>query len=463
MMLRRRHAVPFLLTAALLLPELSGWYLRAVPRPRNLLLITLDTMRADRLPAYGFRGVETPALDRIAAEGTVFEETFAAVPLTLPSHASMFTGIYPPRLGVRDNAGAPLSDEFTTLAEMLRARGLKTAAFVASAVVAPRRGLEQGFDLYSGGKPARCSGAPPARRRAGEVVDQAVSWLERHDSEPFFAWIHLFDTHRPYDLPAEYKDRHFDPYLAAVAYEDSQIARVVSYLETRGLLESTLIVVAGDHGESLGDHGEESHGIFLYQEALRVPFIVRGPGVSPRRVTAIARLIDVMPTILDLFGVPTSGLDGVSLAQAESRVGSDPGLEVYSESMYPRRFGWAPLRSLRADRYKVIDAPRAELYDLASDPGEERNVLAERPAVAAAMRRRLRAFDSVQEPAAAAGAALDSAVLERIESLGYVGRTDASTPAESGDEPDPKDRIDIFNRITNLQWEHAERKRSLCR
>jgi choline-sulfatase len=459
-MFRRCHAVPVCLTAALLLPELFGPASSAVARPRNLLLITLDTMRADRLPAYGFTGVLTPALDRIAAEGAVFEETFAAVPLTLPSHASLFTGIYPPRHGVRDNASAPLSNEFTTLAELLRERRLRTAAFVASSVLAPRRGLEQGFDLYSAGEPARCSGALPARRRAGEVVDEAISWLGRHDAEPFFAWIHLFDTHRPYDLPAEYTDRYFDPYLAAIAYEDAQIARVISHLETRGLLTSTLIVVAGDHGESLGDHGEESHGIFLYQEALRVPFMVRGPGVSPRRVTAAARLVDVMPTVLDLFGVSTSRLDGVSLAQVGTRTGSDPSLEVYAESMYPRRFGWAPLRSLRADRYKVIDAPRAELYDLVSDPGEERDVLAEHPTVAAAMLHRLRSFDSGHAPPAAPGAEVDKAVLDRIASLGYVGSIAAAPP---GEQTDPKDRIAVFNKITSLNWENTERRRSLCR
>ena len=461
-MMRGCHAVPVCLAAALVLPELAGQTSIAAPRPRNLLVITLDTMRADRLPAYGFTGVDTPSLDRIAAEGIVFEETYAAAPLTLPSHASMFTGIYPPRLGVRDNAGAPLSTEFTTLAEVLRGRGLRTAAFVASAVLAPRRGIEQGFDVYSGGDPTRCSGAPSARRRAGEVVDEAMSWLVRHDRDPFFAWVHLFDTHRPYDLPAEYKNRHLDPYLAAIAYEDSQIARVIDYLETRGLLASTLIVVAGDHGESLGEHGEESHGIFVYQEALRVPLMVRGPGVSPGRVPAVARLVDVMPTVLDLFGVSTRGLDGVSLARVATRAG-DPPLEVYAESMYPLRFGWAPLRALRADRFKVIDAPRVELYDLVSDPGEERNVLAEHPTVAAAMLRRLRSFDSRQEPAAAAAAAVDTAVLERIASLGYVGSTAAQPPAAAGEQTDPKDRIALFNRITSLQWDNTERRRSLCR
>src|SRR5688500_4691973 len=179
-------------------------------------------MRADRLPAYGFRDVNTPALDRIAAEGIVFEHAVAAVPLTLPPHASLFTGMYPPRLGVRDNAAAPLADQFVTLAELLRAGGLKTAAFVASAVVAPGRGLDQGFDLYTSGTALTCLEAPPVRRRAGAVVDETLSWLEAHDAAPFFAWLHLYDTHRPYDLPEEYRDRHFDPYLAAVAYEDAQ-------------------------------------------------------------------------------------------------------------------------------------------------------------------------------------------------------------------------------------------------
>jgi len=294
-------------------------------------------------------------------------------------------------------------------------------------------------------------------------VDEALSWLVGHDADPFFAWIHLFDTHRPYDLPDDYKDRHYDPYLAAIAYEDAQIARVIDHLEARGLLESTLIVIAGDHGESLGDHGEESHGIFVYQAALRVPLIVRGPGVTPRRVRTVARLVDVMPTILDLFGVPATGVDGVSLARVGTASGRDAPVDVYAESMYPRRFGWAPLRSLRADRYKLIDAPRPELYDLASDPGEERNVLSDHPTVAAAMRRRLSAFDAGPEPGVAPGGEVDKAVLDRIAALGYVGSVAAPRPAGSGEAPDPKDHIAAFNQMTSQQWENTERRRSLCR
>ena len=457
-MVWRRHAVALPLTVVLLVIGVSHSRHRSPARPRNLVLITLDTMRADRLPVYGFAGFDTPALDRIANNGMVFEEAFAAVPLTLPSHASLFTGIYPPRLGVRDNAGAPLSNEFTTLAESLRRHGLRTAAFVASAVLAPGRGLEQGFDLYSAGAAGRCPGVP-TRRRAGDVVDEATTWLRDHDSEPFFTWIHLFDTHRPYDLPDDYKDRHFDPYVAAIQYEDAQISRLIAHLESRDLLKHTIIVVAGDHGESLGDHGEEAHGIFVYQEVLRVPFLMRGPGVPVGRSTSLARLVDLTPTVLNLFGITVSGVDGVNLLGAAPQAAT----EVYAESMYPLRFGWAPLRSLRADRYKLIDAPKAELYDLQTDPGEERNVLERHPTVAAAMRRRLQSFDSEALRTAGTLQPTDPAVSERIASLGYVGGPAGRMPIVPGDQVDPKDRIDVFNRITVQQWENAERRRAVCK
>jgi len=315
-----------------------------------------------------------------------------------------------------------------------------------------------------------CGGAPLERISGSErtgvqlfvedvVVDEATTWLRDHDSEPFFTWIHLFDTHRPYDLPDEYKDRHFDPYVAAIQYEDAQIARLITHLESRDLLKRTIIVVAGDHGESLGDHGEEAHGIFLYQEVLRVPFLMRGPGVPVGRSTSLARLVDLTPTVLNLFGITVSGVDGVNLLGAEPHAAT----EVYAESMYPLRFGWAPLRSLRADRYKFIDAPRAELYDLATDPGEERNVVKEHPTVAEAMRRRLRTFDPAGEPGTAATGQADKEVLDRIASLGYVGQRAASPPGGSNEQMDPKDRIAEFNRITLMQWQHGEQRRALCR
>jgi choline-sulfatase len=343
----------------------------------------------------------------------------------------------------------------------LGANGLQTAAFIASAVVARGRGLDQGFDQYSAGPAEACSATSPIRRRARDVVDEVLPWLAGHDDSPFFVWMHLYDTHRPYDLPDEHLAAHFDPYHAAVAYEDEQIARVVDHLRRRGLLDSTMIVVAGDHGESLGEHGEESHGMFLYQEALRVPLIMRGPGIAPQRVRAIARLVDVMPTILDMFGVPAPAGDGVSLTGAETRRAVDADLEVYAESTYPRRFGWAPLHSLRADRFKLIDAPRPELYDLEADPGETHNAIAAHPTVAAAMLRRLRSLESgAALPPVASG--MDAAVLARIAALGYIGDITPEVSAVAGVRPDPKDRIDVFNRLTRQQWETSARRRPLC-
>ena len=310
--------------AAVVIAACSG-----TPRPRNLLLITLDTMRADRLPSYGFSGVDTPALDRIAAEGAVFEQAFASVPLTLPSHASLFTGLYPHRLNLRDNVATPLAPEFTTMAEALRDRGLMTGAFVASGVLGPSRGLDQGFVVYNDAVAAGCSSAPRARRPANEVVDEALKWIAEQPTA-FFAWVHLYDTHRPYQLPSDYQGRYDNPYLEAIAFEDTQISRLIAHLEARRILDDTLIVVTGDHGESLGDHGEDSHGIFIYQEGLHVPLIVRGPGILPRRIGAVTRLVDLMPTVLELFGVAIPEIDGVSLTSFFSRADVDDNLEVYA-------------------------------------------------------------------------------------------------------------------------------------
>jgi arylsulfatase A-like enzyme len=454
-----RTAALLLATAAWALVEVgcSGIVWRAAPSPvRSVVIITLDTMRADRLPAYGFNGVATPALDRLAAEGVLFEQAFAATPLTLPSHATLFTGLFPPRLGVRDNAGASVAPAFRTLAEVLSGHGLATAAFVASSVLAPERGLDQGFATYSTGQSARCPGSARARRPADAVMDESLGWLETFDSGPFFLWVHLYDTHRPHRLPADYTRAYADPYAAAIAFEDAQIARLVAHLEARGRLDDTLIVVAGDHGESLGDHGEDGHGIFIYQEALHVPLMFRGPGLAPRRVRAPVRLADVTPTILELVGEEPPPLDGISLGGLITGGAEGRPREVYAESLYPQRFGWAPLRSLRADRYKLIDAPRPELYDLQADPREQRNIFASSPAVAAAMRRRLRSFEpdpaKVGDPPAP-----DPALAARLASLGYVsGSADAKSGAPDA-APDPKDVIATFNEMTKLQWERGMR------
>ena len=434
--------------------------------PRNLLIVTLDTMRADRLPAYGFSGVDTPALDRLAAEGVVFEQTFAAVPLTLPSHASFFTGLYPHRLNMRDNVASPLAPEFTTMAEVLRERGMATGAFVASGVLGPSRGLDQGFVVYNDAAGVGCGpGAARARRPADEVVDETILWLGEQKA-PFFAWVHLYDTHRPYKIPAEYAGRYDNPYLDAISFEDSQIGRLVDYLESRRILDDTLVVVTGDHGESLGDHGEDSHGIFIYQEALHVPLIMRGPRLLPRRVSAVTRLVDVMPTVLDLLGGRVGDMDGVSLTSVFARPDVDLNLEVYAESLYSQRFGWSGLRSLRADRYKVIEAPRPELYDLFTDPSEQQNVFNQKPSVGAAMLERLRAIGGAAGQTVGPRAGIDRAAAERVASLGYIGASADVRPVMASSAEDPKDHITTFNQMMALQVQSAsllQRERAGCR
>ena len=362
------------------------------PIPDSVVLITLDTTRADRLSAYGFQEISTPAIDRLAAEGIVFEDAVAPVPLTLPSHASMLTGRWPARHGIRDNADAALAPVELTLAEVLRDRGARTGAFVASVVLQAGRGLEQGFDTYADVPKGSCGSGAGRRRPADAVVDDALSWIEQNAAGPFFTWVHLYDAHRPYHLPDAHAGRHADPYLDAIAFQDSQVARILQQLESQRLLDRTIVVVAADHGESLGEHGEDGHGIFLYESTLRVPLIVRVPSLRPRRVTSTVRLVDLMPTLLDLLQVPGPAMDGVSLARMMSPGGTGMQLEAYAESMYPERFGWGRLQSLRGDRYKLVDAPRPELYDLQTDPFEQHNVYQENPRLAGLLRQQLARF-----------------------------------------------------------------------
>ena len=424
------------------------------PRPpRNLLLVSLDTLRADRLPAYGFQGYTTPFLDMLAAGGLVVDDAFATAPLTLPSHASLLTGVYPPRLGMTDNAGPPLAPDVTTLAEALSARGLVTGASLASGVLVGR-GLDQGFAAYRSGDSNGCG---PARRRAEAVVDDAMEWLDLQEDGPFFQWLHFYDTHRPYDLPASARRAHFDPYLAAVQYVDTQLGRMVDYLEARELMDETLIVIVGDHGESLGDHGEESHGIFLYQSALRVPLILHGPGVPAGRLRGPASLVDIVSTVARQFELSLPQLDGIDLlATGVEQALADR--DIYAESMYPLRFGWSAQRALFDGRFKLIDGARAELYDLLLDPLEANNLADKRPPVVAAMRRRLETYGSADRAAPNVPADLK----ERLASLGYVS---GSTPPSSAatDSKDPRDHIDTYNAITASQWHQAARRRDACR
>jgi arylsulfatase A-like enzyme len=413
------------------------------PRPTSLVIITLDTTRADRLSVYGFNNVPMPGLERLAREGVVFDRATSVAPLTLPAHCSLFTGLFPPAHGVRDNADGALAAEQTTLAEMLRARGFQTAAFVSSVVLDADRGLAQGFDHYSAvSRPAPSTrSAGPPRRPADAVVNDALQWIEAHDDKPFFAWVHLYDAHRPYEPPEPFRSQYDDPYLAEIAFADSQIARLLATLEDRKVLDRTIVVAVGDHGESLGEHGERDHGIFVYESSMQVPLIVRVPGLAPRRVGTLVSLVDIVPMLLDLFQIPApSHLDGLSLAPA-LRGQAMPERELYGESMYPSRFGWSPLRMVRDTRLKYIDAPRPELYDLEADPFEQHDISSQRPLVVAGMRARLDAIGA-EKRAGIPGSSPSDETLRALASLGYVSGRTAAPPSSA---LDPKDFIQAFN------------------
>jgi len=416
----------------------------------NVLLITLDTTRADHLGTYGNRRVATPHLDTLAGEGVVFERATTSAPLTLPAHASLMTGSWPMDHGVRDNVGFQLGDEQLTLAELLARNGFATFGAVGSFILHRWTGIAQGFADFDDRfetDDGRRSNQLTAQRDGATVAAAAIAWWEAHPGQRFFVWTHFYDPHHPYEPPAEFARRYpADPYAGEVAYTDSLVGRLLDDLRERGLYESTLIVVVADHGEGLGDHDEPDHGIFLYDTTLRVPLIVRVPGAEYRgRVETLACLADVMPTVVDYLGLPLpDDLRGRSLLAAMSGHEGDADALAYGEAFYARfHYGWAELRSMRDDRFKYIDAPRPELYDLRQDPGELLNVIDLHPELAADLKWSL---DSLIEESGDTGerempdtSGLDAETLERLRSLGYVGSV---VDVDEGNLPDPKDRAD---------------------
>jgi arylsulfatase A-like enzyme/Tfp pilus assembly protein PilF len=408
----------------------------------NVVLVTLDTLRPDRLGCYGFPGGATPNLDQLASEGVLFEQATSTVPLTLPSHCSILTGLLPPRHGVRDNGGAPLAESRTTLAERLQGAGFTTGAFVGAWVLERRFGLAQGFDRYSDR-----FGLDQLQKRGDAVVDDALAWIDEVRERKFFAWVHLFDPHLPYDAPEPFRS-HFaaDAYQAEVAFTDDLVGRLVARLRERQLLGRTLLVVAADHGESLGEHGEAAHGLFVYDSTAAVPLIVRTPwGLRGRSRTQVS-LADVFPTILDLTGLaPEPGIDGSSLVPAVLDPGKELGRAAYTESLFPRiHYGWHELRALRDGTFKLIDAPRPELYDLAADPRETQDLSRTKARRAEDMRQALVKKAPKDDPTGNP-VALDPDTQQRLAALGYVGSAVSTDPGAV--LPDPKDKIAVFAKI----------------
>ncbi len=411
----------------------------------NLLLVTIDTLRADRVGAYGRAGAQTPTLDRLAREGVLVEEAVVQVPQTRPSHTSIFTGRQPYEHGIRDNFSPPLEPRFPTLATLLREHGYATGGFIGAYPVSRDSGLDRGFETFDDpftSRVVRSAREERSERRAGEVVDVALAWLAKA-RPPFFGWVHLFDPHAPYEPPAPYRARFVkEPYDGEVAYADAELGRLFRWLGETGLDRDTLVVVTSDHGEGLGDHGEDEHLLFVYDSTLRVPLLLRWPGRLPAgaRVAGQFRSVDLLPTLLDLIGLPAVPTSGASRA-AELRGGRPiPDNESYAESLYGQlHFGYAPLRALRGEGWKYIDAPRRELYHLRTDPGELRNRIDDRGGVASGMRQHLMQHDLGD--AKAAEATLDAGASERLVALGYVGGAFFSGPPSGAD---PKDRIGAF-------------------
>jgi len=425
----------------------------------NVLLITLDTTRADRIGAYGHGAAETPRLDALASEGVLFEQAITPTAFTLPSHSSIMTGLYPPFHGVRLNGGSALADVHTTLAERLAASGYRCGAVMGAFVLDQRWGLSQGFDAFDDEfemAPEQMLDLAGVQRPADRVMDIALEWLDQPDERPFFAWLHLYDPHIPYEPPEPYHSRFGDRgmsglYDAEIAFTDSQVGRLLDWIGEKGLAGNTIVVVVGDHGESLGDHGENEHGYYVYDATVRVPLIVRAPGADLEgvRVAAQVRTIDVLPTILDLVDVEApQPLHGESLVPLMLEPGGDGPGYAYSESMSVHlQYGWSALYSVRTTEHKFIDAPRAELYALGEDPAENRNLIRDFPDVTEELRsvlERLRleiesGAPEIQE------ADLDDETLSMLAALGYVG---GATAAPEGENlADPKDTIHLFESV----------------
>jgi choline-sulfatase len=426
--------------------------------PPNVILITLDTIRADRMGFLGSKRGLTPHLDALARQSVVFTHAYSQVPLTTASHATILTGTYPQFHQVND-FGVPLAEDLPYAPYIFRGNGYHTAAFVGSLVLDPvarsAPGFERGFDTYDAGFHRRRMGEDryqAIERRGGEVVGHALAWLTAHQKGPFFIWVHLYDAHDPYDPPEPYKSRYAAaPYDGEIAYVDAAVGKLLSWLRLRGLYDGAMIAVMADHGEALGEHGEITHGIFLYDETIHVPLLFKLPHErsAATRVDNRAELVDVLPTMLQAAGISVpKEVQGESLlSMLKATTSRDR--PAYAESDYPHRtFGWSSLRSLRTGKYLFIEAPRKELYDQTADPKAEHNLSAASVAVTNTLASQVDAFRQKTSTAKEAPkVSTDPGLQERLNALGYVA-TDSSSSSMPGIKEtgaDPKDKVEVVN------------------
>ncbi len=432
------HGIMFIrILAGIILLEAAAWCQASAPKSSSrdsfpdVYLITIDTLRADHVGCYGYKQVETPALDALAADGIRFTQAFTHSPITNTSHITILTGLLPSVHGVTD-FGVPLSPQHVTAAELLKKHGYQNAAFIGAVILdsntlAP--GLDRGFDFYDN-FPAKTDTKERwgrVERRAMEVVEHAESWFDKHRAGPHFVWVHLFDPHDPYEPPPPFSEKYKDHlYDGEIAYADSAVAHWIAFLKKAGVYDNAIIVVTGDHGEGLGEHGEETHGLFLYDATLHIPLILKTSGAAYHGtvIDAQVRTTDILPTILSATGISAPAeLNGESLlplidAQARSN------RALFGETDYPLRWGWAPLRALRADNAKLIEAPRPELYDLQADPKELKNLYAPDSSKMQSMQAEMAKWKAKLPP--------------------------PSTSAKPGETlPDPKDKIEVQNLLHN--------------
>jgi choline-sulfatase len=449
----------FLWTARFLFATF-GVLAAAKPAPQvNVVVITIDTLRPDHLGCYGYKQIHTPHIDGLAAESARFLRAYTPVPVTLPAHTAIFTGTYPTLSGMHDFSGNKLNPSQPTLATVLKQRGYVTGAVVGSAVLDSRFGLNQGFDFYYDHfdfNRLQESNLEEMERPGNVVADLALDWLGKNYRNKFFLWVHLYDPHFPYRPPApfseQYKDRLYD---GEIAFADAQVGRLIAFLKAKDLYRNTLIVLSGDHGESLGEHGEKTHGFFIYNATLHVPLLIHLPEErTGKTISELVSLTDLMPTILAALkeDVPAQ-VQGRSLLALLAPNKSNDSRKLYAETFLPRlHFNWSELRSVETENYQFIEAPKPELYDLSKDPEETRNLYPGKKAVAeelrASLSKLIHQYSADQELAEKTG--LDPALMERLKSLGYAGFSGGGNSATAASAlPDPKDRVAVYELISD--------------
>lgn len=433
-------------------------------RTTPVILISIDTLRSDHLPAYGYGKVSTPNLDAFRADAILYEHAYSHCPLTLPSHTSMLTGLLPADHGIRDNIGFTLAENIPTLPALLKANGYATGAAVSAFVLRKGTGIARGFDDYDDEVEPIGTWQVIARvqRAGGETAAVARKWLDAHGDKPFFYFLHLYDPHTPYEPPEPFRSQYKDnPYDGEIAYADHVVGELLDHLKEQGLYDKAMIVILADHGEGLNEHREEEHGIFLYREAVQVPLFVKLPGSAHAgaSVAAPVGLVDVFPTILEQTAtpLPAGHKDAVSLLATLNAPPANPKRNIYSETYYPRmHFGWSDLHSLTNGEHHLIRAPIPELYDLQRDPGETKNVLNEERRTYTAMRNAIEPY--VRE--AAAPAPIDPDEAAKLAALGYIGSTVATTEGE--ELADPKTTIEVFHEIRVAFTHYKDERLAEC-